>query len=111
MEAHVDGTMQITHQDRTLGFHAITSRPMKAVEAKKVYKPRCPVTPTPAHPWGTRLLPTRETHAAATITGHFYCGLTRPWAGIASQVTDGLHFSIAVSIPMNESPPRLIVKA
>jgi len=68
VEEHVDGTMRITHQSRALGFHAITSRPMKAAEAKKVHRPRCPVTPRPDHPWRKRLLPIRETHAAAAIT-------------------------------------------
>ncbi len=68
VEGHVDGTMRITHQGRTLGFHAITSRPMKAAEAKTVHRPRCPVTPRPDHPWRKRLLSTRETHAAAAIT-------------------------------------------
>lgn len=68
VEERVDGTMRITHQGRMLGFHAITSRPMKAAEAKKVHRPRCPVTPRPDHPWRKRLLPTRETHAAAAIT-------------------------------------------
>jgi hypothetical protein len=68
VEEQVDGMMRITHQGQTLGFHAITSRPMKAVEAKKVPRPRRPVTPRPDHPWRKRLLPTRETHAAAAIT-------------------------------------------
>jgi len=68
VEERIDGTMRITHQGRTLGFHAITSRPMKAAEAKTVHRPRRPVKPTPAHPWRTRLLPTRETPAAAAIT-------------------------------------------
>jgi transposase len=68
VEEHVDGTMRITHQGRTLGFHGITSRPMKAAEAKKVHRPRCPVTPRPDHPWRKRLLPTRDTHTAAAIT-------------------------------------------
>ena len=65
VEAHVDGTMRITHQGRPLGFHAITSRPMKAAEAKKVPRPRRPVTPRPDHPWRERLRPERTTHAAA----------------------------------------------
>jgi transposase-like protein len=68
VEERVNGTMRIRHQGRTLGFHAITSRPMKAAEAKTVPRPRCPVTPRPDHPWRKRLLPTRETHAAAAIT-------------------------------------------
>src|SRR4030043_321525 len=42
VEEHGDGTMRITHQGRPLGFHAITSRPVKAVEAKKVPRPRGP---------------------------------------------------------------------
>ena len=68
VEEHVDGTMRITHQGRTLGFHAITSRPIKAAEAKTVHRPRCPVTPRPDHPWRTRLLPEGTRHAAAGIT-------------------------------------------
>jgi hypothetical protein len=68
VEEHVDGTMRITHQGRTLGFHAITSRPMKAAEAQKGHRLRYPVTPRPDHPWRTRLLPTRKTHATAAIT-------------------------------------------
>jgi hypothetical protein len=50
VEEHGDGTMRITHQDRPLGFHAITSRPMKTAEAKTVYQLRRPVTPRPDHP-------------------------------------------------------------
>ncbi len=65
VEERVDGTMRITHQGRTLGFHAITSRSMKVAEAKKVHQPRCLVTPRPDHPWRKRLRPTRNTHAAA----------------------------------------------
>jgi hypothetical protein len=66
VEEHVDGTIRITHQGRMLGFHAITSRPMKVAEAKTVHRPRYPVTtPRPDHPWRTRLWPTRATHAAA----------------------------------------------
>lgn len=68
VEEHVDGTMRITHQGRMLSFHAITSRPVKAAEAKKVHRPRYPVTPRPDHPWRKRPLPTRDTHAAAAIT-------------------------------------------
>jgi hypothetical protein len=68
VEERVDGTMQITHQGRPLGFHAITSRPMKAGEAKTVHQPRCPVTPRPDHPWRKRLRPERTSHAAAAGT-------------------------------------------
>ena len=65
VEERVDGTMRITHQGRPLGFHAITSRPMKAGEAKTVHQPRCPVTPRPDHPWRKRVRPERTSHAAA----------------------------------------------
>ena len=68
VEERVDGTMQITHQGRPLGFHAITSRPMKAGEAKMVHQPRCPVAPRPDHPWRKRLRPERTSHAAAAGT-------------------------------------------
>ena len=68
VEERIDGTMRITYHGRTLGFHAIASRPMKAAEAKKVHRPRHPVTPRPDHPWRKRLLSTRDTHAAAAIT-------------------------------------------
>jgi len=68
VEERVDGTMQITHQGRPLGVHAITSRPMKAGEAKMVHQPRCPVAPRPDHPWRKRLRPERTSHAAAAGT-------------------------------------------
>jgi hypothetical protein len=68
VEDRVDGTRRITYQGRPLGFHAITSRPMKAAEVKPVHLPRRPVTPRPAHPWRKRLLPERAPHAAAAIT-------------------------------------------
>jgi len=65
VEERVDGTMRMTHKGRALVSHAITARPMQAVEAKKVHRPRCPVTPRPDHPWRTRLRPERTSHAAA----------------------------------------------
>ena len=68
VEARGDGTRQITHQGRPLGDPAITSRPMKAGEAKTVPQPRCPVTPRPDHPWRPRLWPARTSHAAAAGT-------------------------------------------
>jgi hypothetical protein len=63
VEERVDGTLRITHQGRSLAFHAITSRPVKVVEAKTVHPPRCPVTPRPDHPWRRRLRPERPTLA------------------------------------------------
>ena len=68
VEERVDGTMRMTHHGRPLDFHASTSRPMKAVEAKTVHRPRCPVAPRPDHPWRTRLRPERTSHAAAAGT-------------------------------------------
>ena len=68
VEERVDGTMRMTHQGRALVYHAITARPVKAVEAKKVHPPRCPVTPRPDHPWRQRLRPERTRPAAATGT-------------------------------------------
>ena len=61
MEERVDGTMRMTHKGRALVYHAITARPVKAVEAKTVHPPRCPVTPRPDHPWRLRLRPERRT--------------------------------------------------
>ena len=68
VEERVEGTRRMTHHGRPLDLHAITSRPMKAVEAKTVHRPRCPVTPRPDHPWRTRLRPERTSNAAADGT-------------------------------------------
>ena len=68
VEERVDGTLRITHQGRPLDFHAITSRPVKAVEAKTMYPPRRPVTPRPDHPWRQRLRPERRTQATGAGT-------------------------------------------
>jgi len=68
VEEHMDGTMRITHHGRPLDYHAIPARPERVAEPPKAQVPRRPVKPTPAHPWRKRLLPTRDTHAAAAIT-------------------------------------------
>ena len=69
VEARGDGTMRITHQGRPLDFHAITSRPVKAVAAKTVHPPRRPVTtPRPDHPWRQRQRPERRTQATGART-------------------------------------------
>ena len=67
VEERVDGTMRMTHKGRALVYHAITARPVKAAKAKTVYRPRCPVTPRPDHPWRQRLWPER-TRSAGTGT-------------------------------------------
>lgn len=68
VEERVDGRRRITHHGRPLGYHAITSRPLKAVEGTPVHPPRPPVTPRPDHPWRQRLLPERSTRAATAMT-------------------------------------------
>jgi transposase len=68
VEARVDGTMRITHQDRTLASHVIASRPVRAEAPPKPAEARRPVKPTAEHPWRKRLLPDRARHAAAGIT-------------------------------------------
>jgi Homeodomain-like domain len=68
VEERVDGTLRITHQGRPLDFHVITSRPVKAVEAKTMHPPRRPVTPRPDHPWRQRLRPERRTQATMART-------------------------------------------
>lgn len=68
VEERMNGTLRITHQGRALAFHAITSRPVKVVEAKTVRSPRRPVTPRPDHPWRRRLQPERPTQATGATT-------------------------------------------
>ena len=68
VEEHVDGTMRITHQGRSLGFHAITSRPVKIAAVTPVHPPRRPVTPRPDHPWRRRWRPERRTQATVART-------------------------------------------
>ena len=68
VEEPVDGMMRITPQGQTLGFHAITSRPMKAAEAKKVHRLRRPVPPRPDPPWRRRLRLERRTQATVART-------------------------------------------
>ena len=62
VEERLDGTMRITHQGRTLDYHAIVSRPVRAVKTPPA--PRRPVMPPPDHPWRKRLLPDRAQQAS-----------------------------------------------
>ena len=66
VEAHLDGTLRITHQGRSLRFQAIVARPVP--EATATQRPRAsrPVTPNPNHPWRTRMRPERGPAGAAT---------------------------------------------
>ena len=68
VEEHVDGTLRITHQGRSLGFHAITSRLVKIAAVTPVHPPRRPVTPRPDHPWRRRLRSERRTQATVART-------------------------------------------
>ena len=68
VEECVDGTLRITHQGRPLDFHAITSRPVKAAEAKTVHPPRRSVPPRPDHPWRRPLQSERRTQATVART-------------------------------------------
>ena len=67
VEDWVDGTMRMTHKGRPLTYQAIVARPLRVPSPPKIALPQRPVTPTRAHPWRKRLLPTRDTHAAAAI--------------------------------------------
>lgn len=67
VEERVDGTMRITHQDRTLASYVIASRPVRAEVPLKPAEVR-PVKSTAEYPWRKRLLPDRTRHAAAGIT-------------------------------------------
>ena len=68
VEDRVDGTMRMTHKGRPLMYQAIGTRPLRVPSPPQIARPQRPVTPTRAHPWRTRLLPTRDAHAAAAIT-------------------------------------------
>jgi hypothetical protein len=66
-EERIDGTMRIIHNGQPLGFHAITARPVKAMEVKPVHHLRGPIPPRPDHPWRKRLRPECEQYTAAAI--------------------------------------------
>jgi transposase len=68
VEERIDGTMRMTHHGRPLTYQAIVARPLRVPTPPTVSLLQRPVTPTRAHPWRKRLLPKRETHAAAAIT-------------------------------------------
>ena len=79
VEEHMDGTMRLTHQGRSLGFHAIPARPVPAAAVTTMSRSRRPITPTADHPWRTRWRPERGHHpaAAGTYTGPCYLGSKR----------------------------------
>jgi hypothetical protein len=68
VEDRLDGTMRITHHGRSLGYHAITSRPIKVAASPPLTPKRRPVKPKPAHPWHRRFLPERHKAAVTSMT-------------------------------------------
>lgn len=68
VEERVDGTMRITHQGRSLDYHAIAARPITVVKALTSLPARRPVTPAPDHPWRKRLLAERRTQTTPAMT-------------------------------------------
>lgn len=68
VEAHVDGTMRLTHQGRPLRFHVIAARPVPTAAAPTVSRSRRSIQPAANHPWRKRWLPDRGQHAAAAGT-------------------------------------------
>lgn len=67
VEAHLDGTLRITHHGRPLGFHAIAARPVAATEITARPRSRRPVKPAADHPWRTRVRPERGQARTAAI--------------------------------------------
>lgn len=67
MEERLDGTLRITHQGQPLAYHPIAARPVRAPEPPTAPRPHRPVKQARSHPWRKRVLPPRDTHAAAPI--------------------------------------------
>ena len=65
VEERLDGTIAITHHDRPLRSHALTSRPVRGMAPTPLAPPRRPVKPKPTHPWHRRFVP--EHHKPAEI--------------------------------------------
>lgn len=68
VEEQIDGTLRLTHQGRSLSFHAILARPVSAAEVTTISRSRRPIKPAADHPWRKRWLPDRGQHAAAAGT-------------------------------------------
>ena len=68
VEEHVDGTMRLTHQGRSLGFHVIPARPVPAAAVTTVSRSRRPIKPPADHPWRKRWRQERGQHPAAAGT-------------------------------------------
>jgi hypothetical protein len=68
VEDHLGGTMRITHRGQTLGYHAITSRPIRVMTPTPSAAPRRLVKPKPTHPWQRRIWPDYQKTAAPPMT-------------------------------------------
>lgn len=72
VEDHLDGTIRLTHQGRSLNFHLIVARPVSVVEAEPLPRPHCAVTPKPTHPWRKRWQPDHKPDISTLgRRGHF----------------------------------------
>lgn len=68
VEDRVDGTMGMTYNGRPLMYQTIVAHPLRVPPPPKIARQQRTVTPTRAHPWRKRLLPTRDTHATVALT-------------------------------------------
>lgn len=68
VEEHLDGTMRLTHQGRSLSFHTIPARPVPAAAVTAVSRSQRPITPAAHHPWRKQWRAERERHPAAAGT-------------------------------------------
>lgn len=68
VEAHLDGTRRLTHQGRSLRFHAIPARPVPATAVTTESRSRRLIKPAADHPWRKRWRLEREQHSAAART-------------------------------------------
>ncbi len=65
VEEQLDGTLRLTHQGRSLGFHAIPARPVPAAAGPTVFRSRRLIKPAADHPWRKRWLEEQGQHPAA----------------------------------------------
>ena len=68
VEERLNGSMRITHQGRTLSYHAIVSRPVKDPPAPTARVSRRITKPALDHPWHRRLLQPSIKNRGAAVT-------------------------------------------
>ena len=64
VEEHRAGTRRLTHQGRSLSFHAIPARPVPVAAVTTMSRSRRPIKPAADHPWRKRWRPERGQHPA-----------------------------------------------